>query len=298
MEATRPLPAAHAAPRLASLLARGSIEVTARDDAVVDALRPGFASGIDVHVTFLAGDDYGRVEETCGRLRARGFNPVPHLTARNFAGRDALDTHLGRLAERAAVTRALVISGDVDRPRGPFTSSLELMQTGLLQRHGITSVLLAGHPEGHPAVDDETMLAALLAKVRFARAAGLDAQVVTQFGFDADGILAWLLRIRRAGIDAPVRIGVAGPASTASLVKFAMRCGVGNSLRALRTRGAAMGKLMGETKPDALLRALAAGWSDPDVGAVSGIHFYMFGGSARTAKWLAALVAELETEPS
>ncbi|MEI9886117.1 MAG: hypothetical protein WDN08_06375 [Rhizomicrobium sp.] len=128
--------------------------------------------------------------------------------------------------------------------------------------------------------------------------AGLDAQVVTQFGFDADGILAWLLRIRRAGIDAPVRIGVAGPASTASLVKFAMRCGVGNSLRALRTRGAAMGKLMGETKPDALLRALAAGWSDPDVGAVSGIHFYMFGGSARTAKWLAALVAELETEPS
>jgi methylenetetrahydrofolate reductase (NADPH) len=283
-------------PRLAELLSRASIEVTARDAAVADRLKPDFPRGIDVHVTFLPNDDYRQVEETCARLRQTGFNPVPHLTARNFVSIEALDTHLARLSEMADVGRALVISGDVDRVKGPFTCSLDILQTGLLQKHGIKSVLVAGHPEGHPAVTEEVMRAALGEKFAYARQAGLDIQIVTQFCFDPEGILNWLARIRRCGIDAPVRIGVAGPASTASLVKFAMQCGIGNSLRALRTRGAALGKLMGETKPDALLRSLEEGWQNPDVGAVSGIHFYMFGGAGKTAKWLAEFVKSLETE--
>ena len=280
--------------RLASLLSRASIEVTARDAAIAQDLQRDFARGIDVHVTFLPDDDYRRVEETCGRLREAGFNPVPHLTARNFVSRDAFDAHLGRLADRAGVTRVLVIAGDVDRPRGPFATSLDLFETNLLRKHGIVSVLLAGHPEGHPAVSHETMSAALADKIAFAHAAGLDVQIVTQFGFDATAILNWLVRIRGLGIDAPVRIGVAGPASTASLVKFAVRCGVGNSIRALQTRGATLGKLMGETRPDALLQALVAGWVDARVGVISGIHLYMFGGSARTAKWLSTFIADLE----
>jgi methylenetetrahydrofolate reductase (NADH) len=283
-------------PRLADLLAHASIEVTARDIAVADRLHADFPLGIDVHVTFLPKDDIRQVEETCARLRQAGFNPVPHLTARNFASHDALDVHLARLSEMADITRALVIAGDVDRPRGPFASSLDVMQTGLLQKHGINSVLVAGHPEGHPAVTEEVMRVALCEKVAYARETGLDVQIVTQFCFDANTVVNWLVRIRRCGIDAPLRIGVAGPASTASLMKFAMHCGIGNSLRALRTRGSAIGKLLGETTPEALLRALEEGWHNPETGAISGIHFYMFGGQARTAKWLSEFVKALDTE--
>ena len=290
--AVQPAPA----PRLAALLAHASIEVTARDPAIADRLRADFPRTADVHVTFLQDDDYGRFEETCRRLRLAGFNPVPHLTARNFASRDALDGHLGRLSEHAGVARALVIAGDVSRPRGPFATSLDLLQTDLLQRHGIGSVLIAGHPEGHPAASEATMHAALRDKIAYARAARLDVQIMTQFGFDAAAVLDWLARVRRLGIGVPVRVGVAGPASTAALVKFAVHCGVGNSVRALRARGAAIGKLMGETRPDVLLRALAHGWTDPGIGAISGIHFYMFGGPARTARWLADFVDELDRE--
>jgi len=283
-------------PRLADLLARASIEVTARDPAVADKVRVDFPPDIDVHVTFLPNDDYRQLEETCANLRRASFNPVPHLTARNFASVEALDLHLARLSEMANVGRALVIAGDVDRAKGPFATSLEVLQTGLLQKHGIHSVLVAGHPEGHPAVTEEVMRAALCEKVAFAVDAGFEVQVVTQFCFDAEGILSWLQRIRRCGVHVPVRIGVAGPASTASLMKFAMQCGIGNSLRALRTRGSAIGKLMGETTPEPLLRALEEGWQDPGCGPVSGIHFYMFGGAAKTARWRAELVKTLQTE--
>lgn len=279
--------------RLAELVGRTSIEVTARDLNVVDAVSDAFPRGIDVHVTFLPDDDYEAVVTVAARLREAGYNPVPHLTARNFTGTDALNDHLARLADRAGVTRVLAISGDVDRPRGPFAETLQMLQTGLLQRHGITSILVAGHPEGHPAVADDVMSAALKAKFDYARGEGLDVQIVTQFAFEAEPILSWIARMRAAGIDAPVRIGVAGPASTTALIRFATRCGIGNSLRALRKQGARLSKLLTETKPDDLLCDLAAGWDAPGIAPVGGVHLYMFGGIAKTGKWRSNLTEEL-----
>lgn len=278
---------------LGEMLARASIEVTARDAAVVDVLCDAFPRGIDVHVTFLPGDEYGNVENVAARLRRAGFNPVPHLTARNFESRDALNDHLARLSDRAGVTRALVIAGDVDRPRGPFSESLQLLQTGFLRRHGIVSVLFAGHPEGHPAVTGAALDAALLSKIAFARAEGFEVQIVTQFAFEPEPILGWIARMRAMGIEVPVRIGVAGPASTPALIRFAARCGIGNSMRALRKQGTMIGKLISDTRPDGLLRALAAGWNAPGIAPVGGIHIYMFGGTVKTGKWLADLVRDL-----
>lgn len=279
--------------RLAALVGRASIEVTARDQAVVDAVSDAFPRGIDVHVTFLPDDKYEAVVNVAARLRQAGYNPVPHLTARNFASADALNDHLARLADRAGITRVLAISGDVDRPRGPFAETLQMLQTGLLQRHGVNSILVAGHPEGHPAVSEPVMSAAIKSKFSYARAEGLDIQIVTQFAFEAEPIRAWIARMRAAGVDAPVRIGVAGPASTTSLIRFATRCGIGNSLRALRKQGARLGKLLTETKPDDLLRELAAGFDAPAMAPIGGVHVYMFGGIAKTGKWRSNLTDEL-----
>lgn len=286
-----------ATPTCPKPLASASIEVTPREPGVAQTLREHFAAGTDVHVTFLPDDSPDKAAETCARLRQAGFNPIPHLTARNFTDRDLLARQLARLRDEAQVTRALVIAGDVDRPRGAFSSSVEVIETGLLESHGVRTVLLAGHPEGHPAVDSATLDAALIEKVAAARRHGLKPEIVTQFCFEAEPVVRWLTHLRSLGIDAPVRIGVAGPASTASLLKFAMRCGVGNSLRALRTRGGAMTKLMGDTTPDALLSDLGRALHGADFGAIAGIHLYMFGGVRKTADWLKGARALSESAP-
>lgn len=270
---------------VAQLLSDVSIEVTPREPGVARTVLEHFGAGLDVHVTFLPDDDMQRAAETCGRLREAGFEPIPHLTARNFANVETLRMHLARLRAEASVKRALVIAGDVAKPRGEFSASIEVIGTGLLEANGIGAILVAGHPEGHPAVTDEVMAAALREKIAAARAHGIEPTIVTQFGFEAEPICRWILALRRAGIDVPVRIGVAGPASTAALLKFAMRCGVGNSLRALRTRGGAIGKLMGETTPDALIADLAR-LLTPEHGAIAGLHLYIFGGIRKTATWL------------
>jgi methylenetetrahydrofolate reductase (NADPH) len=273
---------------LRHLLAPASIEVTSRHPQAAESLCRYFAGGIDVHVTFLPGDAHHTIEDTCIRLRQAGFNPIPHLTARNFADRRTLDGHLARLAEGAQVSRVLVIAGDVERPSGEFFSSLDVMRTGLLEKHGIDSVLLAGYPEGHAAITEDVLDAALTEKIACARKQSLQAEIVTQFCFEAEPILNWLARIRTLGVGVPVRIGVAGPAGTVTLLKFGMRCGIGHSLRALRRWGTQVGKLMEDTNPDELLSTLAAGLCSRDLGAVAGIHLYTFGGVCKTSEWLAA----------
>ena len=50
----------------------------------------------------------------------------------------------------AGVDEVLIIGGGVDQPVGAFDNSLQVLETGLLQKHGIRRVGVAGHPEGSP----------------------------------------------------------------------------------------------------------------------------------------------------
>ncbi len=261
------------------MVPNATIEVTAREPDVGARLRDGFPRGIGVHITFLPNDELEASEQTCIALARAGYEPIPHLTARNFTDRDAFDAHLARLSQDAGVTRALVIAGDVERSRGPFAASLDLMKTGLLQRHGIGSVLLAGYPEGHPAVSQQILDEVLREKISLARSLGMYAEIVTQFCFDAAPVAAWVGRQRESGISIPIRIGIAGPASVPTLLKFAKRCGIGNSMRALGRHGLDMANV----PPDALLKDLQRTLS------VDAIHVYTFGGLKAAAAWLGSL---------
>jgi methylenetetrahydrofolate reductase (NADPH) len=69
-----------------------------------------------------------------------------------------------------------------------------------------------------------------------------------------------------------------------TLVKYAMRCGVGNSLRALKTQATRIGALLGDTGPDQVVSDLAAANLAPS--NVAGLHFFPFGGVAKTGTWL------------
>ncbi|MGH7053075.1 MAG: hypothetical protein ACREFA_04560 [Stellaceae bacterium] len=221
----------------------------------------------------------------CRRLARAGFVPVPHLAARRLASFTQASDFLRRARAEAAVASVLVIAGDLDRPAGPFCDSLDLLDSGVIERHGIGHILVAGYPEGHPRIGPAALDDALAKKRALARARGFDLTLVTQFGFEPAPIRRWLADLPARDLVCPVRIGVAGPASVAMLAKFAVRCGVGASLRALVRGQAAFARVLAEATPDALLAALLA---EPLPGApLAGLHIFTFGGVRQTAAWLA-----------
>lgn len=219
-------------------------------------------------------------------VRRAGFEPVPHIAVRNYAGREELSSILSRLASEAAVRHVLVIAGDRADPAGPFTSSIEIIESGMLQRHGVTRVSIGGHPEGHPVVADDVMTRALLAKVEAAGQSGLTADIVTQFGFDAHAISRFIVKLRDLGVECPVRVGMAGPTNLATLLKFAQRCGVKASVGGVARNIGLVKHLFGVSAPDHIVRALAGEKAAGSLGPVSA-HFFSFGGIAATAKWAA-----------
>src|SRR5579864_56778 len=139
----------HSSGEFAALLSAASVEVSPRGHQLPE-LRDNFPPGTDVTITFLPGDDYRRNVMTAADLRRAGFHPVPHIAAREMPSREALDDFLARARGEADVSRILVIAGDVAAAKGPFRSSLDVCASGLIERHGMTSVSIAGHPEGHP----------------------------------------------------------------------------------------------------------------------------------------------------
>lgn len=272
--------------RIAGLLDGLSIELSAREHGGEQLCCGFLAPGTPVYVNFAPNDSYHAVVETAARLKRVGFCPVPHVAARYLTGPTQLDDFLAR-AVGAGVDRVLVIAGDLDRPAGPFHSSLELIETGLFAKHGIRTVGIAGYPEGHPKIATATLDAVLAAKILRLQNSGIAPYIVTQFCFDAAPIMSWLARMRAAGITAPVRVGLAGPANIATLAKFAMRCGIGNSLLALLGGQTSIARLLVESGPEKVIRALAA--AEPAELDIAGLHLFTFGGLVRTGKWLRTL---------
>jgi methylenetetrahydrofolate reductase (NADPH) len=265
------------------LLTGASLELSSRDPAEIDACIGLLEPGTPVYISQPPGQTYHGTVALAARLARGGFRPVPHVAARRIAGREALDDYLARASGEAGVDSALLIAGDSDRVGGAFDSSLALLETGLFQRHGIANIGVAGYPEGHPRIAPPLLEAALAAKKAFARRAGLELTVVTQFCFEAEPILSWTAKMK--GHDLPVRVGLAGPASLPRLLRFAVRCGVGNSVRALKGRPQAITRLLIEAGPEGVVRDLARHPAAP----VAGVHFFCFGGLMRTARWLRAV---------
>lgn len=271
---------------IAALAARASIETSTRDLAEVAGYATLLRPGTDVYVTWIPGRTAEHIVAVCAGLQRVGMNPVPHLAAREIAGVAALDRLLARLRAEAGVARALVIAGDVAKPAGPFASSLALLETGLLQVHGIRHIALAAYPEGHPMLSARELWDAIAAKLAYAGAQGLEATLVTQFGFDGGAIVAWLRELRARGVTQPVRVGLAGPASVRALLKFAAHCGIGNSARVLTTRAGSVGRLIARRGPEAVVAGIAPA-AEPL--GVAGLHLFAFGGFAASARWLRAV---------
>jgi methylenetetrahydrofolate reductase (NADPH) len=268
-----------------------SVEVVTKDQKGIDAAGELMAPRGEVFVANLPNESPDRLVAACVQVDRRGLTAVPHIVARNTHSLAELDDTLARLAGEAGVKTALVLGGDRDQPVGPFDASIQLIETGLFQKHGVGRVAFACHPEEHPRVADAVLWPALGVKLAAAEQAGLATFLVSQFAFDAAPILALAGRLRAAGITAPLRVGVAGPAQRTTLIKYALMCGVGASLRALRERSdLAMSVAAGET-PEALLREVAlAQDAEPSLGMDS-VHFFTFGSLANSINLAKALSA-------
>ena len=263
-----------------------TIETTRPKDSDIAAMQGITAPGTQVYVSAIPTRPVSELADQSAIVRKGGFEPVPHLAVRNFASRDELSGVLARLQSEAAVRRVLVISGDRADPAGPYSASLEVIESGILQRHGITEIGIAGHPDGHPTVANDVMQRALAAKIEAAEQSGLKADIVTQFSFDAPGMIRWVKTIRDRGIEARIWLGLAGPTNLTTLLKYAQRCGVKASVGGVTRNAGLVKHLFGTSAPDALVRALADENATGSLGDV-GAHFFSFGGVGATARWAA-----------
>jgi methylenetetrahydrofolate reductase (NADPH) len=270
--------------RAAELLGDFSLEVTSKDVADLPNAAPAIPAGAEISVTFLPGEDNAGRLAAAGAVRALGFRPVPHLSARQFRSEAELARYLDQITGLTGTDHVFVIAGDSDRPLGPYSDALSLIERAGLPHYGIRKIGVAGYPDGHPMIATPALWRALADKQRLANALGLEMEIVTQFTFDAAPVLDWLAEVRARGIDAPVRVGIPGPATVKTLLRFAARCGVGASSKVMRKYGLSLTKLLNVAGPDALMADFAAGL-DPRVHGAVRIHLYPFGGLQRATDW-------------
>ena len=211
--------------------------------------------------------------------------PVPVIPARRLLSERMLAEYLSALREAGGSDSVLVVAGDPEPPRGPYPDAASVIGSGLLETHGVREVSVAGHPGGHPAVTDGVLWAALAEKTVALGRRGLRGSVVTQFGFDAPRVLAWLAEARARGISLQVWVGVPGPAGVRLLLSYASRCGVAVTAPVAREYGFSLTDLTATAGPDRFIRALAAGYGPRRHGEVR-LHFNAFSGFAATAAWI------------
>jgi methylenetetrahydrofolate reductase (NADPH) len=212
-------------------------------------------------------------------LGSQGFNAVPHLAARQIANKQQLKEILIRLKD-SGVSSIFVPGGDVSPPTGDFDSALQLLQAMSEIDHGIERIGVAAYPEGHPFIDDTTLIDALRDKQQFATSC------VTQMCFHAEAITDWIESIRNEGIDLPVRIGMPGAVERKKLFTFSLKIGVGDSARALIKQSNVVRKLMAAKtyQPDELVSHLADYVGDERFD-IAGLHLYTFNQVRATNDW-------------
>lgn len=284
----------HATNRAASLelMKDFSLEMTGKDIPALIEARPLIPLGTRINVTFLGNEDLEMRVAAAKAVRELGFVPVPHISARRLKSRQQLEEFLGRLQEVDAAGHLFVIGGDPAQPEGPFSDSLSVINSGLLQQFGVREVGTSGYPEGHPDIPPETLWRTLEDKTAALEEHGFDTVIVTQFAFDTDPVADWIDAVRARGINAAIRVGTPGPAGVKRLLGFARRFGIGANAMIVKKYGFSLTNLMGVAGPDNFVNDLAsvlaehsAGRGPGLVGQV-GLHFYTFGGLAETAGWV------------
>jgi len=268
-----------------------SVEMTGKDVPSLDKARALLRPGTRVNVTYLGNEDFEMRRTAIRAAAGWGFTPVPHISARRLPSQQALEDFLGALRADGTARDVFVVGGDPAQPEGPYNSSLDVIRTGLLEKYGVASVGIGGYPEGHPGISDGLLWSAVADKSREVTERGIVGNVITQFSFDVDAVVAWIEQVRTRGITLPIRIGVPGPAGVKRLLTFAGRFGVASSATVARKYGLSLTNLLSTAGPDRFIRQLSDRLEEHH-GEVR-LHFYTFGGLYQTATWISEFAAKV-----
>lgn len=276
-------------PQVESLLKGYSIEVMPRTAEKVVDFRELLPEDTRVYVAHIEGTPIEDMVATAKRLNAEGYKVMPHFPARIIKDAATLENWIAMYQGEADVKQALLLAGGVAKPHGTFDSSMQMLETGLFDKAGFERLHVAGHPEGNKDIDpdgsNKNVEDALRWKQSFSERTDAKMALATQFAFDAKPIIEWANSIKAAGIDLPVHIGIAGPAKLQTLIKFAIACGVGPSLKVLQKRAMDVSKLLLPYEPTDVLTELAAHKAaNPDFN-IEHVHFFPLGGIKTNAQW-------------
>ena len=267
-----------------------SIEVTPRTAERVDDFRSLLPKGTLIYIAHIEGTPIEDMLQTAKRLALEGYPIMPHFPARMIKDKLTLLDWIERYKGEAGVEQALLIAGSQSKPCGDFKDSIQLMETGLFDKANFTHLHVAGHPEGNEDIDkdgtNKNVHQAMLWKQKFNSRSNAKIALTTQFSFNAEAIIAWATAIKTAGIDLPINIGIVGPAKLQTLIKFAITCGVGPSLKVLQNRAMDLTKLLLPYEPNDIIRVLAEHKAvNPDM-SITNVHFFPLGGIRSNANWL------------
>jgi len=265
-----------------------SIEVMPRTAEKVEDFRALLPKGTRVYIAHIEGTPITDMVATAKRIAGEGFDVMPHFPARIIPDKATLADWIVRYKGEANVKQALLLGGGVNTPAGDYNSSMQLIESGLFD--GFDRLHVAGHPEGNKDIDkdggDAIVMQALKWKQAFSERSDAKMAIATQFCFEADPVIAWANRLAEAGVHLPIHIGVAGPAKLQTLIKFAVSCGVGASLRVLQKRAMDVTKLLMPYEPTEFISGLAAHKAaNPNFG-IEQVHFFPLGGIKTNAAWV------------
>ena len=277
--------------RLSELLSAGSLEISPRELHRAPEVAALLPANTCVYIPSLPGLPLARTLQAVAALRAAGLDPVPHVSARRIRERGEFREFLMQAVAEHGVHRVLLIGGDEARPLGPYSDSVQVLEEGVLAECGVREIGVGGYPEGHPRIARPALDAALQRKLELAREQGLGIYMVTQFSFAPARIVDFCAALARRTPELPIYVGIAGPTDPIALARYAQRCGVSVSLRALRNLGTGIAKLVTHTDPRDHVTAIARYARNREPSNVAGVHLYSFGGAERTAAWMRELIA-------
>jgi methylenetetrahydrofolate reductase (NADPH) len=276
-------------PEVENFLQGYSIEVMPRTAAKIDNFRDLLPKGTRVYIAHIEGTPIEDMVSTAKRLKNEGYDVMPHFPARIIKDEATLTDWIARYQGEANVDQALLLAGGVTTPHGDFHSSMQLMESGAFDKAGFKRLHVAGHPEGNKDIDpnggNANVEDALRWKQDFSNRTDAEMALATQFAFESAPIIEWANGLKDAGIDIPIHIGIAGPAKLQTMIKFAVACGVGPSLRVLQRRAIDVTKLLVPFEPTDVISELAAhAAANPDTN-ITNVHFFPLGGIKTNANW-------------
>jgi methylenetetrahydrofolate reductase (NADPH) len=279
---------AAAAGSLLAALRRPRYEVLPLD-GVVDAVEENVPREVKVTVTASPTRGLESTLDVATQLATRGYEVVPHLSARLVRDRRHLDEIVERL-RATGIDDVFVIAGDARHAAGDFPDAVSLLRAMGEARHGFADRGISGYPESHHFISDETTIEAMFAKEPMAT------YIVSQICFDPDTIATWVKRVRDRGTLLPIWVGVPGAVTNRKLLRTSLKIGLGESARFLGTHRGWLSRLALRRRyaPTDLLEQLQPTFEDP-AGRLGGIHVYTFNELERTERWRRQLIDRLTT---